>query len=135
MVSFSLLKILILTIIDFSIGFFWYSDYGFSQAWVAAMGTTKENIIASNPNVGKLMSIQMILNLISVAIHSFILITINPTSLLENLTISFLLWLGFTANVQLNPCLWEGKPIKLFFINTGYKFTTIMTFSVLFYLF
>jgi hypothetical protein len=136
--TFSILKILILTIIDFSIGFFWHSDYGFAEAWRKAMGIsglTKEQMMAKNPNIGKLMGIQMLLNLISVAIHYIILSIIDPKSLIESLSISFLLWLGFTANVQLNPCLWEGKPIKLFFINTGYKFTTLMTFSLLFYLF
>jgi hypothetical protein len=132
---FSVSKILILTIIDFSIGFFWHSSYGFAEAWKKAMcisDITKKQMMAFYPII---MGIQMLINLLSVAIHYIILSIINPKSLLESLSISFLLWVGFTANVQLNPCLWEGKSIKLFFINAGFKFTTLMTFSLLFYLF
>jgi hypothetical protein len=131
---FSIFKFLIQLILDFIIGYLWYSEYLFSKAWIKAIGISKEKILESNPNIGKFMLMQLILNVVTLFIHSFLLIQLQPSNLINCLFTSFLFWLAFTANAQLAPCIWEGKPISLFIINAGYRLTTTLLFSFLFYL-
>jgi hypothetical protein len=38
-------------------------------------------------------------------------------------------WLGFYVPMQLGKISWEGRPWKLFFINTGHDFVTLQIMS------
>ena len=38
----------------------------------------------------------------------------------SGLWVGFWMWLGFVGTVGLGICLWEGKPFKLYLINTIY---------------
>lgn len=41
-------------------------------------------------------------------------------------------WLGFIAPVTLGSVLWEGKPWKLWFINSGYYLATFFAMSLIY---
>jgi hypothetical protein len=133
MQGFSIFKILLLTVLDFFVGMLWHSEYLFKKAWLKAMGISKEQMMAARPDLGKLFSIQMVLNLIYVLVHAYLLNVIAPATLCDSLCTSFLLWLGFTANAQFSPILWEGKPFTLFIINGGFRLTNTLLFSFLYY--
>ena len=38
----------------------------------------------------------------------------------EGAVIGLWVWLGFIATVSLGSVLWEGKPLKLYYINVAY---------------
>jgi len=47
------------------------------------------------------------------------------------LTTGFMSWIGFVAPVSVGTVLWEGKPWKLWFINTGYYFVGLLIIGAL----
>ena len=85
-------KLLVLTFVDFFIGFIWYSDYLFANAWIKAMGISKDKIYESNPNMPKLFGIQMLLNLISIFIHAYMLSVLNPVNVLDSMQVLLLVF-------------------------------------------
>jgi hypothetical protein len=47
------------------------------------------------------------------------------------LQLAFWTWLGFVAPVQLGSVLWEGRPVKLYAINTSYYLVTLAVMSLI----
>ena len=45
--------------------------------------------------------------------------------------LAFWLWIGFVVPVTLGVVLWEGKSVKLFFINAGYWLVSMVVASVI----
>src|SRR3989338_4782125 len=57
---------------------------------------------------------------------------IGAVSLLGGVQLGFWLWLGIAAPLQLGMVLWEGKPVKLYLINTGHTlFNLVLVCAVL----
>jgi hypothetical protein len=131
MITFNLFKILFFVVVDFFLGFIWHSEKLFAKPWMEATGLTKEKIEKrmENTNMMSLFLSQIVLNIISLLVHTYVMISVNPKTLCESLTMSFLLWLGFSAGPAFGPILWEGRPINYFLITSGYKLTSMMIFS------
>jgi hypothetical protein len=130
----TIFKFLVIVVIDFIVGGLWHSDYMFANAWRKAQGFTKDTKFEPSPNFFKFFLSSMLLNILGLVIHWYFLTLLAPESLATCLYYSFLFWLGFMANLHLSACVWEQKPFALFAINTGFRLTTTMVFSLLYYL-
>ncbi len=137
MIEYSPLKILIFVFLDFFLGFVWHSPMMFAKAWMKCTGMTEEKIKEQqlkNPNMGKLFATQICFNIMTILCHAYLMVHINPENLCEALTLSFITWLGFTASAQFGPILWENKSINYFLITSGWRLTSMMLFSLGYYL-
>jgi hypothetical protein len=135
-VGFSPLRIFAFIIFDFFLGFMWYSPRLFAKPWMKAVNITEEQIkqrMAKDQNMGKLFATQICFNIITILVHTYFMVNFNPSSLIDSLTMSLLLWVGFVAGPYFAPILWEAKSINYFLINAGQKFVSMMTFSLFYY--
>ncbi len=128
--------VFIAVLANFIIGFLWYTPL-FGKAWAKEMGFD----MSTKPK-----SSQMIRGLIFSLIGNFFLAyvfahniaawgfvpgmdSMSPIVKVVNSTV--FTWLGFYLPVDLNSVSWEGKSWKLFGINTGYHFMTLLVAALI----
>lgn len=118
-------------ILHMIIGFLWYGPL-FSKPWMKMVGLTPEKINASKDKMGKTYLVSFILGLIMAAVLYWLVKTIAPFSITDAALMGALLWLGFTANPQLNNNMFLGKPFKLFLIDSGYFLVSMVILTILY---
>lgn len=114
------LAVLVAAILSFGIGALWYSPVLFGNAWMKLVGKTEEQI--KSQNMVKIFGTAFILAVI---------ISFNLAAFLgaeSNLQLG--MFYGGLAGIGWVSCsigivyLFEGKPLKLFFIDAGYQIVT-----------
>jgi hypothetical protein len=119
------------------LGFVWYGPL-FGKAWMTMSGVAMPT---EKPGFAVMVK-PMILSFIGSILLSYVLgfsiffhnAYYGTMGLSPALSIAFLVWLGFIVPAYLNLKGWEGKPWKLFWINTGYWLVFLLasaTFIVL----
>ena len=114
----NLLPIVVSALIQWILGAVWYSPALFAKPWMAMLGIT--------PDLSKRKSMVfgMISSFVGSLILSFVLLhTIlwsGAATYAAGAFIGFLNWLGFIAAPNFAQSIYEGRPTKLFLINTGY---------------
>ena len=113
------------------IGFLWYGPI-FGKMWMSMMGfTSKDMDKAKQKGVGKYYLTALIGSLITAFVLAYFIEYINVESVLQALQFGFWVWLGFIATVMLGTVLWEGKPVKLYFLNIMYQLVNIEVMAVI----
>lgn len=110
--------ILVSALIQWVLGAVWYSPALFAKPWMKLLGITPD------PSKRKSMIFGMIASFIGSLILSLVLLhTIlwsGASTWGMGAFIGFLSWLGFIAAPNFAQGIYEGRPFKLFAINTGY---------------
>jgi hypothetical protein len=127
------LAIVIAAAANFVLGFMWYGPL-FGRPWRAMMGISNSNM--NKPDgMWKMFSIQLIGALLMAYVlwHSLVFAATytNTTGMAAGLMVGFWSWLGFVAPVSVGSVLWENKPWKLWFINTGYYLAALLIMGVI----
>src|SRR3984957_11664981 len=95
----------------------WYSPALFAKPWMAALG-----IVPSGPKKG--LAAGMISSFLGDLLVAFILLHFVLWSGAQTVGtgafVGFLAWLGFIAATQFPQSIYEGRPPRLFAINSGY---------------
>jgi hypothetical protein len=134
-VSVNYLAVLVSGIASMIIGGLWYGPL-FGKAWLRLSGISEEKINeVKQKGVTKSYLIMFIGSLVMafVMAHSlefasnYLLITGVPAGLSGG----FWNWLGFVAPVTLGSVLWDGKPWKLWMINSGYYLVLLCVMGVI----
>ena len=110
--------ILVSAVVLWVLGAAWYSPALFAKPWMQILGLKKEESKKSFLYLG------MIASLVGDAILAFVLdhiiIWSNATGFGWGVVIGVIVWIGFFAATSLPQNLYEGRPFKLFAINSGY---------------
>ena len=119
-VSTNYLAALVATIAAIVLGFLWYGPL-FGKVWMQLMNIDKKKMDEMKK---KGMTMNYVIMVISTLVMSYILAHfvkyLGATNIAGALQAAFWIWLGFIATVQIGIVLWEGKPWKLYFLNTAY---------------
>lgn len=114
-IQIDLLTVFVAALLNMLIGFFWYSKWIFGPTWV--------HLQKFPPETHKKMS--MVYGLISSLVIAYFLSVfeayVGVTTVTDGMFVGFCLWLGFVATTQISSVIWARAPIRLFFIDTGYK--------------
>jgi hypothetical protein len=109
--------ILVSALVLWFLGAAWYSPALFAKPWMAALG-----IVPTGPKKG--LASGMISSLLGDLLLSFALLHIilwsGAVTFAAGAFVGFLCWLGFFAATQFPQGVYEGRPVKLFLINSGY---------------
>lgn len=115
----SYLAVLVAAVASFLLGWLWYSRALFGNAWVKASGFTKADMEKAKK---KGMTTSMIFGLIAQFVMAWVLggfiVTMGLSGVAGGVCAAFMAWLGFVATIGLGTVLWEGKPMRLFWINS-----------------
>jgi hypothetical protein len=116
--------ILVSAVIQWILGAVWYSPVLFAKPWMAMLKITPD------PDKRKSMIFGMISSFIGSLILSFVLWHMinwaGATSYAGGAFVGFLNWLGFIAAPNFAQGIYEGRPVKLFLINSGYWLVGIL---------
>ncbi|QQG39168.1 MAG: DUF1761 domain-containing protein [Candidatus Woesearchaeota archaeon] len=119
-----ILAVLLPAVASMILGMLWYGPL-FGKAWVKLSGFTDKQIKATKKKgMGKSYFVAFVNSLVM----SFVLVLfVNSftANLVGALFLSFLIWIGFIATISLGSILWEGKSIKLYFINVLYHLVNL----------
>jgi hypothetical protein len=111
------LAIFVSAVIQWIIGAIWYSPILFAKPWMALIPTVPDK-------KSKSMIAGMISSFIGSLILSFVLAHIvfwsGVTSFWNGALMGLVVWCGFVASPGFAQGIYEGRPFKLFAINTGY---------------
>src|SRR3989344_6054281 len=123
------LAVLVAAVANFAVGMLWYAKPLFGKAWTKLMGydpMTPEKMA----EMKKAMLPAMISGLIAAVVSAYVLTHVigytGATSAIEGLQAGFWMWLGFIATVQLTGALYGRKPLKLFYLDTGYQLAAML---------
>ncbi len=113
-------------VIHFIVGMLWYGPF-FGTTWVKLVGLTEQQIREGGKSayVGSFIT-----SLITTYILAVFLNLINSQSVTSAIIVVLLVWLGFSAAPALNHNLFEGRPGKLFAINSLYDLITLTITAV-----
>jgi hypothetical protein len=96
------------------IGFVWYSKWLFGPF----MKEAKPHRFA--------MVFTVINSLVIAWFLAFFEGYLGVTTVTDGMFVGFSLWLGFVATTQIAPVIWTKQPVKLFFIDTGFKLLSFL---------
>ena len=118
-VSINLVAVLVTSIIAMVIGFLWYSPVLFGNAWMKLSKLTPKDMEkAKKKGMGKTYFLSFLgILLMNYVLAHFVDYT-QATSFFEGILTGFWVWAGFVAPVLLGSIFWEGKPVKLYLINS-----------------
>jgi len=128
------LPVFIAAIANMGLGFLWYGPL-FGKEWRQIMGFTKDGMrsMTMTPLKASIGGFIGALLMAIVLAHVLVFASsyINISGLPAGLAAGFWLWLGFVAPVTMGVVLWEGKPWKLWFINSGYYFVALLVMGAI----
>jgi len=104
------------------VGFVWYARPVFGDAWGKMVGIDLENM-QSGPGIGFLYT--FIGALVASLTLSLLIITMGSTSFVDGLLAGVLVGVGFVATGFLSTNVFEGRPMKLWLIQSGYQVVTL----------
>jgi hypothetical protein len=117
----NLLAVVVSAVVGMVIGMAWYSPLLFGNVWMKLSGMTKKQLDESKK---KGMAVPAAVGFLAALVMSYILAHFvdytGATTALMGIQTGVWLWLGFIATVLLNSVLWEGKPVKLYFLNIAH---------------
>ncbi len=109
------------TIVVFLFGFIWYSPGVFGKTWMKLVGVSE----GKKEDMPKTMLMGFLNTLVGVYVVWLLMGMVNLGSTQEAFMFGFILWLGFQATMLVGGCLWEKKPVQLFWLNGAYYLLAI----------
>src|SRR3989338_5024454 len=118
------LAVLVAAAASMAVGFLWYGPL-FGNMWKQLMGITDKDMKKMKMSPRTSMILGFITALVISCTLAHFLIYMNISGIADALLAAFLIWIGFVATVQIGAVLWEGKPWKLFFLNTAHNLVSL----------
>lgn len=126
LVAVNYVAVLVAAIVGYVIGMAWYSPSLFGKMWM--------NLANIKPDK-KGMTNKMIAGFVGTLVMSFVLahfiVFTGVSAIMDVAMLGFLLWLGFLATTMLGMVLWEGKPVKLYILNTVHYLVVLIVMGAI----
>lgn len=126
-ISVNFLAIIVVAVIEITIGMLWYSPAIFGKQWMNLIGFTDQDMKKTRE---KGMGKSLLIASISALIIGYVLSLINgyrgANTYLDGMVTGFLCWVGFIATVMTGIVAWEKKSWKLYFINSCYYLVALL---------
>ncbi len=127
----SYIGVLVAAVVSFAIGMAWYSPLLFGKAWMKLMGFTEGKVKEKKKGMGKTMAAGFAAVLVMSYVMAYIVGFSQAASVTEGAEAGFWVWLGFVATVMLGQVLWEGKPFKLYLINSLHYLVALVAMGII----
>ena len=112
------LAVVVSAVILWLLGAVWYSPALFAKPWMALLGINKGATKGSSMIAGMITS--FVCDVILAFILAHIVIWTQAATFGWGALVGFIVWVGFIAAPNLPQGIYEGRPFKLFAINSGY---------------
>jgi hypothetical protein len=115
---FNHLAIVVSALIQWFLGALWYSPALFAKPWMAMVFVRKDSVKKNSMVVGMIAS--FVGSVVTSLMTAHVVIWSSASNYPAGMLIGFIVWLGFIAAPLAASYIYEGRPFKLFAINTGY---------------
>ncbi len=127
----NLVRVLIAAIVSMIVGSLWYGPL-FGKTWMKLMGINKNSINKSKKKgMWKSYLVMFIGSLINFSVLGILVSVFGATNVSGAMKVGFLVWIGFVLPLMLGSVLWEGKPVKLYFLNAAYQLVMLLIASAI----
>ncbi len=111
------------------IGMLWYSPVLFGNVWSKLTGRGLEH--AKNEDMSKMYGLSALSAFVMAFVLNYVMTEVEIQTFQEALLLGFMLWLGFTFTSTMVNNLFQGKPRKLIFIDSGYYLANALVMSAI----
>ncbi len=132
-VQFTLVGILVSALAYFFLGWAWHSPLLFVKPWSKEMGfdkMSKKESAAKMKEMPKAMMGNFLALLVTAWVLSHVIqfagAFLHKTGPIHGAITGFFIWLGFISTTLMNTVLWEGRSLKLYFINVSFHLVGLM---------
>ena len=122
------LAVLVAAIASMALGMLWYGPL-FGKLWMKLSGITPQSMKKMKLTPKAAMTLGFIGTLVTAYVLSHFVDLLSVTTWSGAAQFAFWAWLGLVAPVQLGAYLWEGKPFKLFVLNTVYNLLVLIVIT------
>ena len=125
------LAVLSAAIASMVVGFLWYGPL-FGKLWVKMMSFDKKKMDeAKKKRMGKTYVLAFLTSLIMSYVLAHFVDYVEAMTIADGAVLGFWLWIGFFATTQIGSVLWEGKPVKLYLINTLHYLVALVVMAAI----
>jgi uncharacterized membrane protein len=110
------------------LGFIWYG-LGFGKVWMKLVGLKPEDVDPKDAIRGYIYSI--IFSFITAWVLAIFMNMMNITGALSGLCLGAVIGIVFVAFTIFNNNMYEQRPVKLSFINSGYRVIYLMVIGAI----
>ncbi len=118
------IAILVVGVISFLLGAFWYSPKLFAKQWMNAIGKTEEELKSGASAMTYVIT--FVVWIIATYVLAVFVHYSGASTFGYGMLAGFLCWFGFFASLSLIMSLFEQKPKQLWLINTSYILVALL---------
>ncbi len=136
MVEVNYVTVLVAALASFAVGMLWYSPVLFGKQWMALAGITDKNMEEGKKNMARNMVLALVTSFVMAGVLYYVVSYTSAfygdqyTMMGASLKAAVMMWVGFFATTQLGIVLWEGKPFKLYALNTSYSLVSLLVMAL-----
>jgi hypothetical protein len=127
-------SVLLASIASMVVGFLWYSPLLVGNIWMKEMGITSKSMEKAKKNMGLLYGLSWVGSLVMAYVLTHVTVMsmnfFQYPRLSSAVTSAFWMWFGFIAPVQMTEVIFGGKSWKLYALNTGYQFFSMLSMGL-----
>ena len=112
------------------LGALWYSRALFGKAWMAAVGKSEEDLKEGGmavPFIGAIL-----LSLVMAVVLAHLVAHMEEKTLVSGIQAACWVWAGFIATTMGVNHLFQGSPLRLYLIDSGYHLGSLMIMGAVF---
>ena len=122
MIIINILAVLVATIIQFFIGYLWYSKALFGNAFMKALGKSEDELeMKAVDIIGPLVIAFVSFLFFAIILDLFILF-----DLVFSLLLAIIIWVGFIATTNLYAVFFEERNFTLYLLNVSYQLVGLL---------
>ena len=121
-VNVNYLAVLVAAVASFVLGWIWHSPFLFGKMWMklSSMDKKKVDEHKKSGKMGPSLFFQFVATVLMAYVLRYFIGYAQASTAIDGAIVGIWLWLGFVATTMIGMVLWEGKPFKLFLINSGH---------------
>ena len=112
------IAIVVATVASMALGFVWYM--ALAKQWMAALGKTREQIMASAPGATPYILSALMQLIMAYSLALFVPRIMGATTIPNGLIVGFHVWLGFVITSMIINHRYQGSKWSLTLIDGGY---------------
>jgi surface polysaccharide O-acyltransferase-like enzyme len=125
------LAVLVAAILNMVIGAAWYSPGLFGKSWMEMVGLKPEDAQKRMAGMQRAYALMFVASLLIAYALARVLWYARVEAAGGGLMIGLLAWIGFVATTHGANYLFEGRPFRLYSINTGYSLVSFVLMGAL----
>ena len=123
------LAVLAAAVASMVVGFLWYGPL-FGKVWIKLMNFDKKKMNeGKKKGMGKNYALAFLTSLVMSYVLAHFVGYMQAKTVADGALLGFWLWIGFFATTQLGMVMWEGKPVKLYILNTLHYLATLVVMA------